>query len=444
MTIENLRKKYPVFVYESYSFKKTGKDLEISFVFKTGDIEFNPKVLIKNIKTKKDISSIVFNLGIIELFSYWKAVCSPLILIKCGYLDSFQKKWWKELLLKGMGQFFYENKIDFTKKDFVNFESQGKIVKNKFIEIKGDSVMVLIGGGKDSAVSLELAKKTKKKTSCFVLNPTKRIKKLVGRNELIIAERKIDKKLLKINKKGYLNGHTPFVAYLSFLSIIVSVLFNKKYIVLGNEESSNEGNVKYLGKNINHQYSKSFEFENNFRDYSNKYLCKNIEYFSILRPLYELQISQIFSKMPQYFKTFLSCNESQKTYSGTRKKSDKWCENCSKCLFIFVSLYPFLEEGELLKIFKTNLLNKKELIPLMMELLGEKNIKPFECVGTHKETLVAFYLSLKKNKKLKLLKYFEKKVLIKHPNIDKYVKDIIGHWGKNNLPKGFDVGMIDL
>ncbi|HOC53410.1 MAG TPA: hypothetical protein PK476_00335 [Candidatus Pacearchaeota archaeon] len=431
--------KYPVFTYEKYSFKKIGKDLEVSFVFKTGDIVFNPKLIIKNVKAKKDISNLVFNLGLIEMFSYWKAVCSPKIIIECGYLDNFQKKWWQKLLTKGMGQFFYENKLKFIN---VSIETKGKKI-NKKINIKGDKAMVLIGGGKDSAVALELAKKAKKNVSCFALNPTKQVIRMTKGCELIVVKREIYKKLLKMNRQGFYNGHTPFVAYLSFLSLIVSALFDKKYIILGNEESSNEGNVKYLGKEVNHQYSKTFEFENDFREYTTKYLS-DANYFSILRPFYELQIAQMFSKMPKYFNIFLSCNESQRTYSGTKKKTGKWCGACPKCLFVFVALYPFVEEKHLIKIFKENLLDKKELIPLMMELLGEKNIKPFECVGTRKETLVAFYLSWKKNKKLALLKHFEKKVLNKYPQIEKYSKEIMGHWGKNNLPKGFDVGIMDL
>jgi len=435
----DLKKQYPLFIYENYSFKKINKDLEISFVFKIESIVFNPKIIIKNIKAKKDISNLVFNLGLIEMFSYWKSVCSPKILIKCGHLDSYQKKWWKKLLIKGMGQFYYENKIKFTD---VSIETQGKI-NNKKINIKGDKAMVLIGGGKDSAVALELTKRAKKNVSCLSLNPTKQIIKMTKDCELIVIKRQIDKKLLKMNRQGFYNGHTPFVAYLSFLSIIVSALFDKKYIILGNEESSNEGNVKYLGINVNHQYSKTFEFENDFREYSNKYLS-NAEYFSILRPFYELQIAQMFSKMSKYFPLFLSCNESQKTFSGTKKKTGTWCGKCSKCLFVFAVLYPFVEDKDLIKIFKENLLDKKELIPIMMELIEEKRIKPFECVGTKKESLVAFYLSWKKNKKLALLKHFEKKVLNKYPQIEKYSKEIMGHWGKNNLPKGFDVGVMDL
>jgi len=91
MTLSLLRKQYPVFSYESYSFKQTKSGLLISFVFKTNDIVFRPKILIKKAKSKKGIDNLVFNLGLIEMFSYWKAFCSPKIMIKCGRLDAFQK-----------------------------------------------------------------------------------------------------------------------------------------------------------------------------------------------------------------------------------------------------------------------------------------------------------------------------------------------------------------
>ena len=66
-----------------------------------------------------------------------------------------------------------------------------------------------------------------------------------------------------------------FSAILAFSSYISAILLGKKYIVLSNEASANEANVE--GTNINHQYSKSIEFENDFRWLTNNYLDKNIE-----------------------------------------------------------------------------------------------------------------------------------------------------------------------
>ncbi|MFH1671275.1 MAG: hypothetical protein ABH889_00655, partial [Candidatus Portnoybacteria bacterium] len=206
----------------------------------------------------------------------------------------------------------------------------------------------------------------------------------------------------------------PFSAYLAFLTLLVAAVFKYRQIAVSNEKSSNEGNVKYLGKTINHQWSKSFEFEKKFRKYCKEYLTENIEYSSYLRSLYEIQIAKLFSKYPKYFKVFLSCNEAYKTASGTRKPEKKWCGNCSKCLFTYMILYPYLKKEKLVNIFGTDLYEEKKLLPLLQQLTGERGFKPFECVGTTTESRRALELSWKKTKKTEklpfLLEYFKDKM----------------------------------
>lgn len=451
--VDILRKKYPRFIYKDYSWQVSGRNLDISFDFSIPpDIKFHPKVNIKNIDKNQikrigdsALNNLVFNLGLIELLSYCKATCSPEIIIESGYLNEEQISWWKDLINRGMGQFFYENKINFTKPSFL------KIIPRKFMQFPryerelAGKIMIPLGGGKDSIVTLEKLKRAKKKIICFSLNPNdvvNQIIKKLGCDDAVIVERTIDKKLLELNRKGFLNGHTPFSTYLAFLSSLLAVIFDTKYIAFSNERSSNEGNVKYLGKVINHQYSKSFDFEQKFRRYSKKYLVKDLEYFSFLRPLYEIQIAKLFSKYPKYFNIFLSCNEAFKTYSGIREPSRKWCGQCPKCLFVFMILYPFIEKKQLIKIFGKNLFENKNLLPLMMELIGEKKFKPFECVGTKKESLAALYLSWKKENRADdksfLLKYFEKNILPKYPNLERESKNIMNSWNEqNNLSKKF-------
>ncbi|MDD5098301.1 MAG: hypothetical protein PHD31_01105 [Candidatus Pacebacteria bacterium] len=448
MTFKDLRNKYPTFSYEKFDYEIKGSDLVISFCFRTKEIEFNPCVVIKDISLKdfkktdsSVLDNLVFNLGMIEMFSYWKATCSKRIIVRAGKLDKKQINWWKDILINGMGQFFYENKINFTASDFIEIisEGKGKVKKGK-VSRKG--ILIPVGGGKDSAVTLELMKKFSKDVDCFSLNPTSNtvdMFKVFGYGRMIVCERKIEDKLLQMNRKGYLNGHTPFVAYLSFLTVLVSVLFNKKYIVFSNEDSSNEGNVKWLGKEINHQYSKTYDFENKFRKYCSEYLVNDLEYFSVLRLLYEIQIARIFSYMKDYFPVFLSCNESQKTYSGIKKKAGKWCGACSKCLFVYMILCPFISKEELLSIFGQDLFEKKELLETLKELIGEKKVKPFECVGTRKEALVAMYLCYKKEGGLPvLLRYFEKSILPKHKNWENMSIEAMDHWNRKNfIPKYF-------
>jgi len=405
MTVNTLRKKYPKFFYRGYTYKLSKGDLHISFDFEIPpNITFCPKVIVKNIPKKHpDIENIVFHLGLVEMISYWKATASPEIVVEAGYLTKEQIAWLKDLIFQGMGEYFFQNKIDFTKKDFLTIlpvaSSPTWNVRIPKFHLS-NRTLVPVGGGKDAIVTLKLLKKAKVLLRPFLLNPKKEQLRILGLAKVgkpIVVERTIDPKLLKLNRKGYLNGHTPFSAYLAVLAVLCAVLFDYKYIALSNERSSNEGNVKYRGMVINHQYSKTYDFEKKFRTYSKKYLLKNVEYFSFLRPLYELQIAKLFSKYPKYFSVFLSCNEAHKTNSGRKKPTGEWCGKCAKCLFVFLSLYPFAGESKTTAIFKKNLLKDKRLKPLLQELTGKKHFKPFECVGTVKESRALLALQKKKD-----------------------------------------------
>jgi len=79
----------------------------------------------------------------------------------------------------------------------------------------------------------------------------------------------------------------------------------------------------------------------------------------------------------------------------------------------------------------------------MRELIGERGFKPFECVGTEKESLAAFYLSLRSfmRKRIKppfLLRYFEEKILPKYRNLEKESEILLSSRdSRNNLPEKF-------
>lgn len=451
MKIGELRKKYPTFIYKGYSYELQKEDLHISFDFAVPpDITFQPRVVIKNVPVwllspakQPTLDNLVFHLGLAEMPSYWKATASPNIIIEARSLNRTQIQWWHDLFLRGMGQFFYENKIDFSKSNFLTITSKGTAmyeVRPRTSQAK-EGIVIPIGGGKDAVVTYEILKQVGEELRPFVLNPKKEqlaILRIAGEKNPVIVQRTIDSRLLELNREGYLNGHTPFSAYLAFLSVLCAALFDYKYIALSNERSSNEGNVQYLGQNINHQYSKSWDFEKKFRSYSKKYLAEHIEYFSFLRPLYELQIARLFARYPRYFATFLSCNEARKTDSGAREPNGNgstgspqaWCGKCAKCLFVFASLYPFMETKQLVKIFGSNLFEDETLISLMEELVGERGFKPFECVGTVEESLAALYLSLKKTHPPlpALLKHFRQHIAKKHPHLFQTARKILTSW----------------
>lgn len=445
MLVDTLREKHPRFIYEKFWLRPENNNLKIGYEFRIEpDISFTPEIVIENINLsgvhsldEKVVNNLAFHLGLMEIPSYWKATCSPQIIIKSGSLNQSQIQWWHRLIMNGLGQFFYTNQIDFQQPNFLEITTTQNNTWPKY-ESKLDSQKILIpvGGGKDSIITLEILKKASKQINCFSLNPTKatlEIIKLAGCQNPIIVHRQIDENLLELNQNGYLNGHTPFTAYLAFLSVTCAVLFNYGKVAISNERSANEGNLIWLGQAINHQYAKTFEFEKIFNSYTKECLATDVHYFSFLQPLWEIQVAKLLAHYPNYFTAFKSCNQNQKTNS--------WCNNCPKCLSVFINLSPFLKETDLKKIFGEDLFEKESLLPILKELLGETSHKPFECVGTRQETLVALYLALEKRKNSKsqlplLLRSFQEEVSPKHQNLAQQSQKLLNSWGQDeNLPE---------
>ena len=338
MDFGKLREEYPNFIYNDYKITDLNDKLVIEYNFEIENLaKFNPRIEIlkkefnfKNINSKM-VKNIVFNIGMIESISYFKATCSPHFCIKCGKLDSFQENWFKKLFYLGLGEFRYINNIEVKKEGLVEFISMGEKIEVEENQSASSGIIIPVGGGKDSNVTLDLLKDYKKDSLVFLIgskNVSLDCAKEAGYtdNQIIEIKRIIDKNLLDLNKKGFLNGHTPFSAIVAFISYLVSYLLDKKYIALSNEDSANESNVE--GDNINHQYSKTIEFENDFREYANKYLKAKVEYFSMLRPISELQIAMLFSKIEKYHKIFKSCNV------GSKSEPWVWCCDCPKCFYI--------------------------------------------------------------------------------------------------------------
>ncbi len=310
--------------------------------------------------------------------------CPPQVIVKPFKLEAWQIAWWKKLYFNGLGEFFYLNGIETNQEEFMVIESsshrQAKLDETPLNE----AILVPVGGGKDSVVSLELLKRHGAAFTPFIVNPRTASQKCVETagfdlDQTAIVERSLDPLLLELNTKGFLNGHTPFSALLAFISAFVAIGSGHKYIALSNESSANEATV--AGTQINHQYSKSLEFEDDFRTYSKASMHSDLTYFSLLRPINELQIAGLFSKQKQYFKHFKSCN--------VGSKSDSWCCNCPKCLFTWIMLSPYLKQEELTNIFGENLMEKESLRPFLDQLTGNAETKPFECVGTIEEVNAA-------------------------------------------------------
>ncbi len=442
---ESLRKQYREFIYESYELEREDGCVKICYNFRIpGLAEFTPVWrfglaghAFEELTHNKTFLRLVFSLGLVELISYWKTACPKTVRVLCGKLDENQRAWWKRLYFYGLGEFFYTNNIPLDESGFMEIISEGNEEDGEerpLLTEKG--CMVPIGGGKDSVVSVELLRSAGEHAKCYIINPRGATinTTIAGRfadEDVIIARRTLDRRMIELNAKGFLNGHTPFSAIVAFSAAIAAYLNGLKYIVLSNEASANESTV--LGSTVNHQYSKSFQFEKDFHEYEAAYLKTGTYYFSLLRPLSEFQIARYFARCTAYHDIFRSCN--------VGSKEDVWCGHCPKCLFVFLILSPFLPHERLCEIFGADMVNDKRMIPVFEQLIGVVDEKPFECVGSRDEVNTAVCMTIAdfcgRNEELPVLFAHYRKL----PQYEEYSHRentfFTGYEEENLLPKRF-------
>ena len=416
----SLREQYPRFAYRGYEIEENDSCLKITYRFETlGLSEFAPVWVFP--KAEGDcrrwsedrlMQDMIFSLGMVELISYWKIACPPTVTVEAGRLNQDQIDWWKDLYFNGLGEFFYVNGIkEADPNHFMDIrcgvrrtglsaeggpetdkegEAPGVSAVHSASQVSG-GVLVPIGGGKDSAVTLELMWLAGKTVYAYIINPrgaTIHTTEVAGldADHVINVRRTLDANMLELNRQGYLNGHTPFSALVAFSSIIAARMHGLSMVALSNESSANESTVQ--GTTVNHQYSKSFKFEEDFHYYQTTYLKGSAYYFSMLRPLSEFQIARYFAGQKQYHGIFRSCNAGSKT--------DSWCGRCPKCLFVYLILSPFLPAQEVMDIFGRNMLEDWDLKDTLDQLVGIKEEKPFECVGSRDEINTAAVLTIRR------------------------------------------------
>lgn len=396
MTYISLQKEYEKFVYKSYEKEVSQNKLTLFFNYElVGEksICFRHKVTFEYINDLLDLDRInsgeldrfIFHIGLVETINYWKLTCSKVLQINCGKINEKQIQWWKKLFYHGLGEFIYLNKMvdEVTEDKFVSFLCEKETSADKLqmdIESVGHKLntkgnLIPVGGGKDSVVTLEVLKNSYEENVPFVMSPPQAAYdciRVAGYTKYLEATRVFDQQIIEMNQQGFLNGHVPFSAILAFIATLGAALIGRRYVPLSNERSANEPSV--IGTTFNHQYSKSFEFEQDFDFYLHNYLSEDIFYFSLLRPLYEIEIGKMFSQYTPYHLVYRSCNRG--------KKTNTWCGVCPKCLFVYIILSPYIKKEDLVRQFGKELYEDIDLVPIFDELIGMKETKPFECVGT--------------------------------------------------------------
>ena len=107
-------------------------------------------------------------------------------------------------------------------------------------------------------------------------------------------------------------------------------------------------------------------------------------------------------------------------------------------------LQPFISPSELQALFGRNVLENDRLYPTLLELVGKADSKPFECVGTHEESLVAAHLSVQMYQRENLplpalLARLQQDVLSHENELDQRAATILESWGsEHTLPNAWE------
>ncbi|MDR2686793.1 MAG: hypothetical protein LBB75_03505, partial [Oscillospiraceae bacterium] len=131
---EDLRARYGAFHYHGYHIAQEPGHIRLQFDFSIdGLCGFHPVTTVdtRGIPLRNGCDGpvardLVFALGLVELASYWKCACPPVVKIHCGALDAKEIGWWKRLWYRGLGEFFYRNGIGAGMDSFVSIECDEK------------------------------------------------------------------------------------------------------------------------------------------------------------------------------------------------------------------------------------------------------------------------------------------------------------------------------
>lgn len=369
------------FYYKNYEFDaKTGILL---FQYESMGYKFNETITFPGAPftltqaQKKALDLIFLYAHIAFGISYYKAFLNPEVVLESGALTKEEANFFNTFYINGLGEFSVKNNVDIR----IAFPYQ-EIQREKFQFNLKNRALVPVGGGKDSCVTIELLRAAGKQTAAISLGNPRPIQDCVRAAQIphIVMTRKISPVLLELNQFGQvLNGHVPITGLISFLLWTAAVLYDYKYVAMSCERSANSGNMVKNGRLINHQYSKSLDYERDFYTLTSA-VHPEFRYFSLLRPYSEAHIAKLFACLCKpYFDVFTSCNKAFKL--DATKRLDRWCGVCDKCRFVFLILAPFMDKGKLIEIVGNNPLNDISQLDGYKELLGLSGHKPFECVG---------------------------------------------------------------
>jgi hypothetical protein len=300
--------------------------------------------------------------------------------------------------------------------------------------------LVAVGGGKDSAVAIELLRRTGAETVLFSVGDAPPIARTVAAAGLprLLATRELDPLLFECNAAGAINGHVPITAIVTCIALLTAALNGFDTVAMANERSASAGNLRWEGVEINHQFSKGLAVERLLAAAAAEASppAPAVRALSVLRPASELAIARAFAGMDRYHGAFTSCNAIFRIDPSLRASS--WCRDCPKCRFVFLALAPFSAPAHLAQIFGADLLADEAQFEGFALLAASGGHKPFECVGEEQESLAAMRMLAgdERWREHAVVRRLAAEVLPRHPLPEGDPASVLALSGEHDLPPG--------
>ena len=314
-------------------------------------------------------------------------------------LDDFQARFFSTVFQEGLSQYAFENRL--TRDKLATFKPTPGFQNKPAVEYRGQGVLALQSGGKDSLLVAELLNEHNINfVPWYISSSSDRSHPNVidhlddgfNHQKASVVYRQIDH--LHLQQTGGLNGHVPVTFIVESLALIQAILNNQNVILTSIGREGEEPHAMIGDLPVNHQWSKTWQAEQLMTEYIKRYLSPDLHLGSPIRHLSELRIADLFVQKcwQKYGYSFSSCNEAnykQNSQNGTLK----WCGHCAKCANSYLLFCPFIPPQFLQSLFgDKDLFLDQNLTQIFKGLLGVGGeMKPFECVGSVEELRSAYH-----------------------------------------------------
>jgi hypothetical protein len=364
-----------------------------------------PAPLLDTPAQQRSLRALHVALGI----SYYKLFVPPVI-VQPYAMDAAEADFWNQVWHDGLGEFLYVNKLpvervaQFAAQDGVQFDEPhtggdaNSVADQANQAAAHHGALLGIGGGKDSIVAGELLKALAVPVTGFVMATGEQRGQAaavaqVMDAELLAVERVLDKQFMTLRElPGAYHGHVPISMIFGLVGTVLAIATGREYVIVANEASASIPRIQWGDRSVNHQWSKSFGFEQQLQQFVHMSIAPDVTYFSVIRQLTSIGVAKLFANFSQYFEVFTSDN-SVFRIDPARRPNGRWSLESPKTLSSFLLLAPWLDDAALQRIFGgLDLLNDPSLQTLFLELTGVEGEQPLDCVGTVQELTLSVNL----------------------------------------------------